>query len=574
MEAEFEKMVLANTPEPDMKLLEGLPYHALKDGPKMIDLVWRSVGESFPPGLKYIETRACTPQEQWLHLSGLNRTNAVKRQADMSRSDLIMYKFVLEHTDPVDKRKQRIEWPMLLPTASKGSHTYLGGSLFGLFGVLSDKMIAPDGENAVFVRLFRDKISVSRTQHRFYENGLAATASVITASIYRSSKNTNITKSTKAASTLLHYLFARYGVVETFNRYMGFEIKVETTPGVHYPPEQYTQFKSVKLKPSGYINKVYTPTNIQVYVPNEHVNNTVRVMMSSLFYLIDHFPQDIDAKMLTGNGVDKWKQLIGRVIFGDITYNVIADKIDSHFKSLEMYVDILVKEQLEQQFNNNFNGRRVDNFYDLLMVLIDNYDYWIIHSNEITTSIYEKRMEVLYYALYSIILAINNTYFNILRAAKLRPLRTRDIIQIMNKSLRTGTIFALTRAPAGCAPISNSTDNYALKVTQVISVQGSSGNSGGGKGTLAINDPSLVAQPSMLFSGTVAAGSKSAMSPYLKPNPFMKIDHATGAILMHPDNEAIIKHLEEMLSPSDIQYAIDSDDDDPDDLREDYDEGD
>ena len=90
------------------------------------------------------------------------------------------------------------------------------------------------------------------------------TVSVTWAKIYRKTESDKRPdRTTKAATSLVHYLIAKYGFYETFENYLGFRPIVGTAEinDRNYNFKDYVIVSSSGVKPKTFIGKILRPYN-------------------------------------------------------------------------------------------------------------------------------------------------------------------------------------------------------------------------------------------------------------------------------------------------------------------------
>lgn len=110
-------------------------------------------------------------------------------------------------------------------------------------------------------------------------------------------------------------------------------------------------------------------------IRKSEVNSTVEGLVVAFFYALDHFP-DFFAKADWVDDKIKWRFMLGLVIFGKSrNAGNLIEMIDDHFKSLDQYLDTLVKFKLE-------SIGIVNDIYQFFAYAIQNYNEWSIKSRK------------------------------------------------------------------------------------------------------------------------------------------------------------------------------------------------
>lgn len=514
----FQQLLEENTPKANPAVMEGLATTYMPLGEQYVDHVFRCASSSFPQGLEYVGYERCTPTEEFNEITRLKNN---KRTYDLAESNLYLVKYYFKF--------QGVELPpryMYLPYVSRGGIIRLGGGCFHISPVLTDKVISP-GLNSVFVRLLRDKVNFERCYHSFVVNDVRETIQIVWSRIYRrSSESKKMPMTTKANTSVVHYLLAKYGFTGMFEKFCRFKpiIGYEEINEVNYPREEYVICQSSQIKPKTYVGEYYNATKIRVAIPVKHWDGFVQSLVSGFFYVVDHFPDRIKPDY-----VDKpslWMILLGHIIFsGVFGEGKLYDDIKEHFFSLDEYVDSIVVRKLEEI------GYHVDDFYDLMALIVKHFDTWVVSASESMISLYGKTMEVLYYAFYDITSAIFRTNFKLNKLAMKKQLTSKEIIETMNKQLKMGAIYGLTRSNIAVSSVAYSGDNLYPKITSVVAQQQSTSGATRGHRTRTVVDASKCIHTSMVEAGSLLFLSKSNPTPAVRVNMYLNVDLNTGTIL-------------------------------------------
>lgn len=551
MQPLFKRMLDKWTPKANPAVMNGLACIYVSKAEQYIDAVFKSVNRSFPEGLEYVGFERCTPQEEYLETT---RPKNNKRTFNLARSDLFLVKYFFKfHGEPLPPRY------IFLPYVTDGGIIHLGGALFHITPVLSDKVISPGLDN-VFVRLLRDKVIFRRCQHSYVISGIRETIQVVWSAIYRKSKDgKKVPLTTKANTCMVHYLMAKYGFSATFKQYCGFVPVVgeEDINPDSYPPEYWVICESDKNKPKTFVGAFYEPTKIRLAIPVDKWNTFVKSMVGGFFYTVDHFPAHVPAKEV--DNIPTWMILLGHITFSGLYgYNTLYSKIEEHFTSLDEYVDTIKIEELAEA------GYKVENFYDLLALVVRNFDEWVVHSGQHSIPVYGKTLEVLYYVLFDVTAGIFRANFMLNKLATKKTLTMKDVVETFNKRLKTGAIHGLRGGKIVASNVSYSGDHKYPKITSVLSEQETlPGGSRGRKKRKVVTERDRI-HVSMLEAGSLLFLPKSNPSPMSRCNPFIKVNLANGVIESTPEFQEVLEKTDKLLKGhAHVVPSVFFDDDEP-----------
>ena len=521
-------LVKQSTPLSNPDVMNGLATTHLKYTEEYINAIFISAAKSFPKGLVYIGCETCTPQEEFAETT---RAKNNKRTIDIARSDLYLMKYFFKYNDVALPPRY-----LYLPFVGEAGTLFLGGSRFVVSPVLTDKVISP-GKNNVFIRLLRDKVTFERLSHSMLINGRRETTQIIYSAIYRKSVEIKkMVQTTKAETCLSHYLFAKHGFYNTFEMYAGFkpivgnaEINTHT-----YPADTWTICSSAQLKPKTFMGEFYKPTDIYVAIPNTHWNAFTKALVSEFFYTVDHFPSRINVAHIENKSI--WMILLGHIIFSGVYgEGKLFGNIQEHFNSLDEYIDNLIAMQLKEL------GFECKTFYDLLVIVIKNFNDWVITGSEQTNSLYGKELSILYHMLFEITSAIFRTGFRLNKIASKKELTEKEITTVMNKQLRSGLIYSITRSHVNMSTVSYSGDNKFFKITSMMVPQISATN----KTVRVKSSKSVADDPSKSIHVSIAEVGSHLYIPKSSPrgdsriSPFVQVA-VNGSVIQNENNKLLL----------------------------------
>jgi hypothetical protein len=514
----FANMVKQHTPKVNEHVMDGIACLYMKYVEEYIDNVFRSASLSFPEGIKYHGYERCTPYEDYDEDTKVKNN---KRNYDLADSDLYMVKYKFSHNGEMIKDRY-----IYLPYVRDGGIISLGGTKYHITPVLSDKVISPGIDN-IFVRLLRDKLIFKRCYHSYIVDDERKIDYVIWSNLYRKTKDKKVGSTTKSESCIAHYLFAKYGFSETFNKYVGCVpiVGEEDITVEKFPINDWVIVKSHQIKPKSYMGKFYEPNNIRIAIPRDKWNNISKGLLVSFFYIVDHFPNRIKPAYVDNTSL--WMILLGHILFsGNYGENKLFSNIEEHFISLNDYVDGIVIEKLAE---NNYH---ITNFYDLLALIIDIFNSVIVDNENSSITMFGKNLEVLYYVLYDITSGIFkvNFKFNKLLSKK-GQITTKDVIETFNRILKPRPIFKLTSGRIILESVTYSGDHKYIKITSKITKQESLPGGARSKSKRVVVSEDKYVHVSMAEAGSLLYLSKKNPTPTNRINPFVNIDLKTGTII-------------------------------------------
>lgn len=534
MDPKLAMLVDGDTPKLNPIIANGLAVRDMTYVEKYVDDVFKSAARGFPDGLTYVGCTHCTPQEGFDQLTKMKNN---RRQFDVARSDLYMMKYLFRYKGvDLDPRY------MSLPAIGEAGSIVLGGSRFIISPVLSDKVISI-GVSYIFVRLLKARLTFERTMYNFMIDNKRETIQVAWSGIYnRNAKMKKLKATVKANSTLIHYLFCKYGFKETFERYgncspVAGGDEINTT---NYPESEWVICSSTRAKPTRGVGKgFWEPPKVRVAVRKSDLTPVVKNMLGGFFYVADHFPTRVLPEYV--NSTRMWMILMGHIIFsGTIGDGKLYDDIDDHMKSLDEYLDTLTLDKLKEL------GYEVGSVYDLFAMIIDKFNDWLLGVGDNISSMYDKELSILYFLLFDVITAINSLYFKLRAASKKQELTIKEINTTMNMTLRTGLIYSITKNHGEVSTIAVSGDNKAFKITSLLVPQSGSNRQGSRKDRTVLNDPAKRLHVSVAEIGGYLNLPKSQPDGRARINPCVQID-SRGMVLRNPAYEELTSSVQDMI---------------------------
>jgi len=514
----MRQLIEQDAPKMNHVMVRGLAAYKVSRIEQYIDNVFRSAARSFPAGLEYVDSQRCSPLEEY---SEATRVRNNRRTADIARSDIYLCKYQLRWQG----RNLPVKY-IYLPFLRESGVMWLGGACYHVSPVLTDRVISV-GSDSIFVRLLRDKLTFRRCYHGYIVDGRRETVHVIWSQIYRnSSSKKKVLPTTRANTTVLHYLFAKLGFNAAMRLLLGFDPVLSETQfdPEAYPKKDWVICSSNQVKPTTCLGNFYNPTNIQMAIPRSRWNATVKSIVGSAFYLFDHFPSRLTLNALDNTKV--WMILLGHIIFsGNYTEGKLYESISEHFNSLEEYVDEVIFRKLME------SGYPVSNLYDLLVLMAQNFNDWIATNQGNLTSVYGKDLEVEYYVAYEITAGIFRFVFNLNKLAARRELMEKDVVDMMKRNIKTRAVHKLTSGNLAISGVNYSGDNMYPKVTAILAEQESLPGPKRGKHKRKVPDETKRFHTSMLEIGSLLYLPKNKPNSTSRMNPYTSFDPELGTIV-------------------------------------------
>lgn len=547
------KYIADKTPKFNQQAVEGLCYHRLNNAIAYIDnFIKYSCNSKTNTHLQYLGYRELLPKEEIKFL--FNKTSKVVY--DIAENDIYLVDFMFKYGDEEQIRHHQF----YIPYMNKGNIIRLSGNNFLVMPILSDKVISI-GDKIIFINILTAKYSFTRTyfsikvQQAGQFSSMFNRVSIVNTELYKNQVK-KLEDTTKANTTVMHYLLANYGFTKTMNMLLGFVPK----PVYDYNKTDKVILSSTGNIPHGYIKnkQLYQKTNIKFIVDEDKYNEDVLYVIGNLFYIIDNFPDVISIDELDNTVI--WKRLLGEIIHsGNHGLAYLSEKINAHFNDLNSSFDTITIGKLRDI------GIDSNNLIELLVVIFKQFNNWIMNA-EVRSLYHVKTYEVESFILSHLTSRITRIVLDI-NKEELRinneKLDSKIVDKIFKKYFVTRAIFSLKKDKQYVTSIEYSGDHMYPKNTAMVVQQESDFVNINNADVNTSEKKKIVA--SMATVGSILGLNKKNPVPVVRLNPYVNIDMATGSVLPHPVFNNIIEETDRLLAnitvsdniPDDDEFVID-----------------
>lgn len=551
----FAGMIQDNSPKFNLQVVEGLTYHRLKYALEYLDNFIRYSCESkTQTHLRYMGYKQLTPQEEMKTI--FNKTTKVVY--DIAENDIYLVEFYFQYGD----REDIIKHQFYIPFANKGNVIHFSGNRFLVMPTLADKVISV-GDNGIFINIVTAKYNFNRFLYSVVVDGRFQSVTVVRTVLYMNPSK-KVADTTKAHTTVIHYLLANYGYTKTCELLLGFVPQ----PVYDYEPSvDKTVIQSCAVAPRGYIQdkQLYEPTKIKFVVDKDRYNEKVRYVLGNILYVIDHFPSAINIAEM--DNIQIWRRLLAEIIHsGNHGLAYLHEKITTHYKDLGSAFNATTARKLADV------GVECSNLMELLVVIFDKYNNWIMQAD--TKSLYHRKtLEVESFVLKDLTSAITKIVLDI-NKEELRinggKLEDKTVDKIFKTFFKTRIIYMLKKESHYVTSVEYSGDHLYPKNTSAVNEQESNPTNIRKKEKTVSEKKKLVA--SMATVGSILALSKSNPTPLAKINPYITVDPELGTVLPNPLWDDIIQKTDLLLENITEADAIKVPDTETDDSADDEDQ--
>lgn len=518
-------------------LAEGIVVSHMKEILPYMDRIIRCVALDFIDGLEYLGMERCTPKEQMYFAPTKKKS---KRLIDMSTSNVIMVRLRLAW------QKEEFSRYLYLPFCEEAGKITISGANFIIHAVLDDKAIT-EGDNFIFVRLTRSRNVYYRRMHQIYKDGDLISTQVITGQLHnakRDKKGSTYRELSKTFSTIPHYLFGKFGVVETFKKFAVAEVQVVNEIDLteeKFPTKDWIYCECAMSKHHAY--GALEGTRPAIVVKRGQWSTLVEGLVSGFFYVYEIFPKRIVAEYINSldSEINLWRILLGHIIYtNDAGEGKILSDINDHYFSLDSYIDEVAKEELST------TGVEVNDHYELFAHLIESFSARIANSGDTLASMYGKRLNVLRYVCDVIIQRLFKTMFDIRKLARKPRLTKESINMVFNRRLKPELIFTINSGHPEVTAVSTGSDNKAFNITNALILQSQTSTRMIGGGKSASKDSSLQLHMSIAEMGSLVHLPKSEPTGRGRLNLMANVS-PKGELIPDPKKRDFINSIQEMI---------------------------
>lgn len=544
MDPALRKAVGKKIPPINATIADGLALKEMDFAQQYVDDILRYAEKDFPDGLTYVDWSPLTPVDEYIKAT---EPRGSRSQFDIARNDVYMIQLNF------DFRGERITKPLYLPFVRDGGMISIRGSSFAISPVLADKGISL-GTDSAFVQIPKAKITFKRTRHHFVAGRQRRTPNVVHSWLHNRDRKSarQIGKPLVTMETsLIHYLFAKYGVAETFRRFNGSEIDIgdsQTITETSHPPGQWVICHSIQRKPRGLRTKFYEVSDLRIAIREPDFDTISEAMIAGLFYVVDHFPKRVRSDFLDGSAheIRLWRILLGLII-GGITggEGSVKEAMDEHMDSLDSYIDAGAKASLAQ------GDIYVNDLYELIYHVLEILSQMVVQSSDTISTMYDKQLMVLRYVLRDINDGIFSVLFRLKKTAFKKELTYNDVSKIIRMKLPSDAVLRMNNGGkhGEVNSVSSPGDNKFFKITSNLILQTDSG------GNLRSAKSSKVDKSKFLHASIAEVGSyavlpKSEPTGRTRINPWVHIDDH-GAVLRDPQKQDLIDRTQKLIRRDD-----------------------
>lgn len=535
------------------KIANGLPYYTLRTAKEDVDKIIRIASSNLPEGFSFNGSTICNPQEAYRVLTGkINKSSTRGQTIDFAESDFYLTKYHFSFKD--EELTPRYQ---MLPLWNRGGLLKIGSRQFSITPVLGDRCFSI-GQESIFIRLGRAVVTFRTHYHAIEVDGETDTRILTWALLHNragssaTGKSSDRIKLGSVYTTMGHYLFAKYGLDDTFKKFMNCKIhlmhehEMESYIKEHkLKLEDYHVVKSKRIRPVGFKARVVysdMQSDLVVLVRKEDARHEVMDMIGCIFYMTDFYPDEIVVEDMKDTW--RWKVWLGYLLFGDTTgNNRLVENMETHLTALDSYVDEGVRNLLMEEEDLD-----IRNFYELAWYMINNMTTMLSENTGDLASMYGKSLIVNSYVLSEIRSSIFKMMFQFTNNSK-KNYTAREYNRQLGIHMQHALLTRLRRTSDKpyMSTASLPGDNMLFQLNIKLIRQERTTGIGGRGQRLNVSDPTNRLHESILEAGNYLVLPKKTPVGDSTINPSVKLD-STNKIQRKEHLREVIDYVGQVIS--------------------------
>lgn len=525
----FDDIIMQQLPKRN-PAIKGFVKRELNKAAALISSIWKDcAGPTLPDCIRYVGYQRCDPETS---ARVLTEHNSSKKRVELSRSDVCVYAFEFELTEP-DGKISKINSYLTLPHCFNDSNDLIvKGTSKTISPVLSD-IVFSRVNAGIFVPFTRDRLTFQKLDYIYMINGQTTNDIVTYCNIHHYCKSPNNKSLNKPKTTMGTYLFARWGFYETFEKYLGItedDLRMYTSYdaaefALGEDRENWDLFSSYGYAPKKI--RGYQPCTTVLALRKSKQSETARLLIASFFYIADICPEDFN-NLEWLKTKDHWVRTLGDIIHKDEpNASKIHKSTEDHLDSLDQYLDGDMEKKLQQR------DLYYNNFFDFMIYMIDNMGELLRTLDPASLS--NKKLSCLDYVLLDVIKSIFQFTYSVKKshtldrktvAQRFSKFISRDVATNFNKH---GEVSSMS-FPGDCL-------YYKLTTSLVSQTQATSKAS---RSKMGLNDSSRNLDANMLAVTSPLAQTKPIPEGISKLSIWSSVDGNTYCFIKSEEQQVYI----------------------------------
>lgn len=525
------------TPKFNSAVGRGVAVDHMPHAAQTLDHVFRTAAASFPEGFEYVRCVRCTPEEELAIITD-SKTNQKKIDSgrlEMARSDFVLHRFEFRW-----EGGEIMTSYMYIPYCNQAGIIHIREPAYTISPVLADLTFSVV-KKGIFIPFTRDRLTFERLPFQYRNDDGIVNSYVIWSALHKYVAD----QRDKAGPTtcLPHYLFAKCGVHDAFERYAKAKIVVlDTDPDPkEYPPEEWETTRSAGISPKGKDGERtpesldYVHNHLRLLIRKKDRTDVTDAMIVGFWYVVSYFPRRIDLRYI--DDPRSWRILLGLVIFQDeANEGKMLNSVGDHLTSISEYVDEIVQESLAEV------GVYCNDIYEFFAYTMSCISDYLLNVNP--ASGYNKKLTVLNYVLLDAIKAIFYLKYDLGNPGK-RGLTKTQIKQALGKYLSRSLMLNISTGHGEVSQITCPGDSIAFKYTSNLVQQVDATGKRNSRAKGNVSDTSKFFHSSLLSINNSHFLKKSETTSRANLNPFCVVT-PDGRAYPNPHLEPLMAEIDRL----------------------------
>lgn len=416
-------VINSEVPKMNKDICNGLATIQMKAAETHIRNVWKVATNNLLPGLSYLGTKRCTPEEEFAE--NIRKNKARARYIDVARSDYYKIKSSFNFNGtPINVYQSILFVGQAGRFHLRGSEYQITPAIGGaVYNIESDKM---------FMDLIRDRMTFESIPTALKKNRRVIHSKSVTSGFWKVKKPSD---KSKYSFCMAHYLFAKYGLRETFKRFFDVEdVKIGGLELMDYLDNpDWCVYTTAGINPKEVANNRDFQINpLHIAIPTDKSSLFFDTLMGALFYIVDRCSTTVTVE--DAESTELWTSLMHRFIFRTPGMDVGGfEKMEKHLINVTQYIDPLVKQNLNQ------NDIMVNDFFEFTAYMVKNFNDIMVNTK--FNSMYDKELKTMKHVMYPVVNEIFNLMFDFQSKG---PIMTKNAVEQAFRKIQQESITRCT----------------------------------------------------------------------------------------------------------------------------------
>ena len=501
MDAELANAIRSKLPQFNRYLIKGFMREQISSAAEFIEIVFKEAVKQLSDAITYVGMRVIPPEEC------ADMELEYKKGCPITVSELLLVEYIFAYNG------KHISVPLYIPYL-KNDVIVIEGTNYVLQRSIKEKVFSRT-TSGITMKVIRQPIPFYRTSSYRIESisgDWYSNESVPTTSIYNQPRSN---RSKMIDASIIHYLLCKFGFLGTLARFGLTSEDMVFVKSVGGDIEEYHYFVGKKAKS---LKQVDIFLKVRKHLLSDPI---ISKLAANILYTITAFQKHHVEDLYEPTGT-VFRVMLGKIIYGNTQLDIqCKNKIDTHIKSLDTYLDPITRDRLHSY------EIYVNDIYDMLQYVFKEIDKISLSTSH--TDLYNSRVDVMEELLVeTIVKSVYTRWYKVETDAK--KLKDKDVQKQLNFPRDLVAKLHLSRIVQKNPPAYG--DN--ILVGWLIQKIRQSGLSTSGR---IIKSPDHRFHPSMAAVETLISFSKSNPGAGGAINPFLQITNNGSVIRQNYSNE-------------------------------------